>query len=171
MLAGSAAQDTTAWKGSAALPPSVGVGFKFIKLGIDGTPLWEEEPNRGFDTPECGQPGLTVGGQWHNAVVTCDAVTVSFEVESTTEYGENMYVVGSIPSLGDWVADNAIALSPDTYPIWTAAITIPAGQEVDYKFIKLHTDGSFAWEADPNRAFTAPTDCSADSVQGGKWQA
>ncbi|KAI0360779.1 glycoside hydrolase [Trametes cingulata] len=84
-------------------------------------------------------------------------VTINFAETATTTFGENIFVVGSIPQLGSWNPDNAIALSAVSYPTWTVSVSVPAGTSFEYKFIRKETDGSVVWESDPNRSDTAPT--------------
>lgn len=107
--------------------------------------------------------------------VSCTSNDVSFEVLEATAYGEAVYVVGSVPELGAWSTDGAKALSADGYtdehPSWTGTISIALGQDVEYKFVKIGLDGSFTWEADPNRHFSVPASCdAAGPTQSGVWQ-
>ncbi|TFK84770.1 carbohydrate-binding module family 20 protein [Polyporus arcularius HHB13444] len=83
------------------------------------------------------------------------SVTVNFAETATTTFGENVFLVGSISQLGSWNPANAIALSPASYPVWTANVSIPAGTTFEYKFIRKETEGSVVWESDPNRSATA----------------
>lgn len=101
---------------------------------------------------------------------SCDAVDVSFEVRATTEFGEGIYVVGSAAQLGEWDTSRAVALSADDYPAWKQAVSMPLGQEGQFKYVKLQLDGSFAWEADPNRNFVAPESCQPMVAQSQTWQ-
>jgi len=174
MLTGSSEADsTTNWEGSVKLPAGVHVSYKFVKLQTDGTPAWEEDSNRDFDTSSCGGPDLQEGGKWHDGSPSCIAVDVVFETRTRRSYGEAVYLVGSIPSLGQWSAGNAVALSADSYtesdPFWKGTVNLRTGQDVEYKFIKMDRDGGFTWEADPNRQLTVPTDCGTVPVQGGQW--
>lgn len=172
MLTGSGQGSTTAWTGTIRLPSSQGVGYKFVKLQVDGTPVWESDPNRGFDTPSCGGSSVTTGGSWQgeNTEPSCNAVDVPFQVRATTEFGEGIYVVGSATQLGEWDTSRAVALSPDDYPVWKQAVRMPLGQEGQFKFVKLQLDGSFSWEADPNRDFVAPDSCQPTAAQVHTWQ-
>jgi LysM repeat protein len=174
MLTGSSGADsTTNWEVSADLPSDTHVSYKFIKLQTDGTPVWEEGSNREFDTSSCGGPKLQEGGKWQDGSPSCTAVEVVFQTQARTSYGEAVYVVGSVPSLGQWSASGAVSLSADEYsesnPVWKGTITLAVGQDVEYKFIKIGLDGTFTWEADPNRQLTVPADCSTVATQGGQW--
>jgi alpha-amylase len=83
-------------------------------------------------------------------------VQVTFHENATTFFGQNVFVVGSIPALGNWDPNAAIALSAATYPVWAATATLPASTTFQYKYIKKNPDGSVTWESDPNRAFGTP---------------
>jgi hypothetical protein len=65
-------------------------------------------------------------------------------------------------------------LAADEYteanPLWKGTISLGVGQDVQYKFIKIGLDGSFTWEADPNRMVTILTECSATPMQSGAFQ-
>jgi alpha-amylase len=104
-----------------------------------------------------GNAPVTVGGMDAVAIhagskVTGNRVQVSFAENATTSWGQNVYVVGSIPELGNWNPANAIALSSAGYPIWSASTSLPANIAFQYKYIKKNPDGSVTWESDPNRS-------------------
>ena len=46
--------------------------------------------------------------------------------EAHTKMGEGVYVIGNIPQLGMWKADNAVRLftAKDMYPSWRKAISV-----------------------------------------------
>ncbi|KAF8076937.1 carbohydrate-binding-like protein [Lyophyllum atratum] len=77
-------------------------------------------------------------------------VTISFNVQANTVFGENIYLVGSTGALGNWSPDNALLLNAHSYPPGM----LPAS-EVEYKYISKH-DGDVIWEIDPSRHFTTP---------------
>ena len=188
MLTGSSgANGATNWQATAKLPADTRVSYKFIKLQTDGTPVWEQDPNRDFQTSSCGGSAMQAGGAWHDGTTpsptttttttptpTCTSVPVVFEVTARTQYGESVYVIGSVSALGEWSTDAAVALAADEYtdanPLWKGTVSLAVGQDVQYKFIKIGLDGSYTWEADPNRGLTVPTDCAAAPVQSGAFQ-
>ncbi|MEZ0067993.1 alpha-amylase [Streptacidiphilus sp. MAP12-20] len=83
-------------------------------------------------------------------------VSVTFDEYATTYYGQNVYVVGSIPALGSWNPAAAVPLSSAGYPTWSAAVTLPSNTGFSYKYIKKNPDGTITWESDPNRSYTTP---------------
>ncbi|CDO69062.1 Glycoside Hydrolase Family 13 / Carbohydrate-Binding Module Family 20 protein [Trametes cinnabarina] len=96
-------------------------------------------------------------GSGNGSGTSSGGVTVNFAETATTTFGENIFVVGSIPQLGNWNPASAIALSAASYPMWTVSISIPADTTFEYKFIRKETDGSVVWESDPNREDTTPS--------------
>lgn len=101
--------------------------------------------------PAKGAVAIHVGGP-----APAPAVAVGFNVEATTYWGQNVYVVGSVPALGNWDPANAVPLSAATYPIWRASVHLPAATTFEYKYIKKNPDGTVTWESDPNRRYTTP---------------
>ena len=89
---------------------------------------------------------------------------MTFNERETTSFGENVFIAGSIPQLGSWNVDNAIALSASKYsssdPLWDMTINLPAGTTFQYKYLKKEPGGNVVWESDPNRSFTVPTGCA-----------
>lgn len=80
--------------------------------------------------------------------------TVNVNANVTTNYGQNVYIVGSIPALGSWNTANAVALSSQNYPYWTAALSVPTGTYFEYKYIKIDSSGTVTWESGSNRSYT-----------------
>lgn len=105
---------------------------------------------------------------------TVTSVAVTFNVAETTNVGENVFISGSIPQLGNWNTANAVALSAgdyqSSYPRWYGTVNLPAGTSFKYKYIKKESDGSVTFEADPNRSYTVPTGCAAQVPVHGTWQ-
>ena len=89
------------------------------------------------------------------------SIRVTFNENATTTWGQNVFVVGSIPALGDWAPGAAVALSSAGYPVWSATVALPTGTAFQYKYIKKNPDGSITWESDPNRTYTTGTGSTA----------
>ncbi len=120
----------------------------------------------------CTGPTVTVDGSGNAAIqvgamdsVAIDAASrvggtsgttaVTFHVNATTNLGQNVYVVGSIPALGSWDTSRAVPLSAATYPVWAGTAGLPTGTAFQYKYIKKDGNGTVTWESDPNRTATA----------------
>jgi len=112
----------------------------------------------GFIPPSWGASGLTVPSSCTpNPGPT---VSVSFNVQATTVIGENVFLAGSVPELGNWSPDNAIPLSPTNYPTWNATVTLPGYTTVEYKYIKKNGN-DVVWASDPNWTWKTPDAGSA----------
>ncbi|KAI6009005.1 carbohydrate-binding module family 20 protein [Pisolithus microcarpus] len=105
-----------------------------------------------------GQPPVTWGAQALSVPSTCySPVSVTFNVDATTVFGENIYLTGSLPTLSSWDASTAIPMSSANYPIWSTTASLPADTPIQYKYIRKDAN-SVIWESDPNNAFTTTLD-------------
>jgi alpha-glucosidase len=84
---------------------------------------------------------------------------ISFNVNATTRYGENILVLGSVGTLGGGDISNAAPLGADRYPIWGAIIDVPADTTITYQYVRIETDGSYVYE-NTNRTVTS-TGCNS----------
>jgi alpha-amylase len=86
-------------------------------------------------------------------------VAVTFTCrKGDTFWGQNVYVTGSIPELGNWDTDKARILSPQNHPEWTGAVSrLPAKTYVEWKCIKRDGAGNVDWQRGDNNTFTTPT--------------
>ncbi|KAG6866205.1 hypothetical protein C0991_007230 [Blastosporella zonata] len=82
-------------------------------------------------------------------------VAVTFNVQATTVWGENIYLTGSVDALEDWSPTNALLLSSAAYPTWSITVNLPASTAIQYKYIRIY-NGVVTWESDPNMSITTP---------------
>ncbi|PYV33258.1 MAG: ATPase, partial [Acidobacteria bacterium] len=109
-----------------------------------------------------GQATLTVAAMDAVAIHAGSLVTgggtgpvqVTFNENANTVWGQNVFVVGSIPALGNWDPNSSVPLSAATYPVRSATVSLPPSTGFQYKYIKKNSDGSVTWESNPNRAYT-----------------
>lgn len=80
--------------------------------------------------------------------------SVTFKVSATTVWGENVYVIGNIPALGNWDPAKAVLMSATAYPVWTATVTLGVPQTVEYKYIRKNSAGAVVWEGGANRVLS-----------------
>ncbi|KAJ3749357.1 glucoamylase [Lentinula detonsa] len=83
-------------------------------------------------------------------------VSVTFNVDATTVFGENIYICGSVDALQNWDPDTALILSAANYPIWSTTVNLPANTQVQYKYIRKF-GSSLTWESDPNDVINTPS--------------
>jgi alpha-amylase len=84
-------------------------------------------------------------------------IPVAFEVNATTVFGENLFVVGNVAALSNWNPAAGLALSSAAYPFWRATLNLPAGTSIEYKYIKRNGSGTVIWESGANRTLTIPS--------------
>lgn len=99
----------------------------------------------------------------------CTTVATTFEVNATTYWGQNVFVVGNVPALANWDPANGVALSSAAYPIWRATVNLPAGTSVQYKYIKKD-GGQVVWESDPNRVRTTASTSPCTATWSDTWR-
>ncbi|MER2490384.1 carbohydrate-binding module family 20 domain-containing protein [Catenovulum sediminis] len=82
----------------------------------------------------------------------------------TTVWGQNVYVVGNQPEIGNWNAANAVKLDASAYPTWTGTISdFPANTNVQWKCIKRDV-GAVEWQSGANNSVNTPASGSVSSV-------
>ncbi|MEU2247340.1 carbohydrate-binding module family 20 domain-containing protein [Streptomyces sp. NPDC019224] len=81
----------------------------------------------------------------------------SFGVNATTQPGQNIYVTGNQPALGNWNPASAPKLDPATYPVWKLDVNMPAGTTFEYKYVRKDASGNVTWESGANRTATVPS--------------
>ncbi|WP_406305447.1 alpha-amylase family glycosyl hydrolase [Streptomyces sp. NBC_00885] len=84
------------------------------------------------------------------------ATGASFNVNATTVTGQNIYVTGNQPALGNWNPAGALKLDPASYPVWKLDVALPAGTAFEYKYIRKDAAGAVTWETGANRSATVP---------------
>lgn len=101
--------------------------------------------------------GSVTSNPFRYEVLSGDQVQVIFHVNATTNWGENIYVVGNIPELGSWDPNQSSeAMLNPNYPEWFLPVSVPKGATFEFKFIKKDNNGNVIWESRSNRVFTAP---------------
>ncbi|KAK0626084.1 glucan 1, 4-alpha-glucosidase [Immersiella caudata] len=104
---------------------------------------------------------------------SCSEVLVTFNQRASTEWGQNIKLVGNHPALGNWNPSKGVLLNSGQYtpsnPLWSISVLLPAGQRIEYKYVNVQADGSVRWESDPNRSFSVPETCN-EVVRGDSWK-
>ena len=95
-------------------------------------------------------------------VLTAKLIPVTFTVynATSTQTGDYIFLTGNTVELGAWSTtwDGAVGpmLTPN-YPNWFLTASVPAGQTIQFKFIKIAANGAVTWEAGNNHQYTVPT--------------
>jgi hypothetical protein len=94
-------------------------------------------------------------------VLTAKLVPVTFTVNNATPTnpGDYIFLTGSTVELGNWGTTFDTAIGPmldPNYPNWFLNASLPAGTNVQFKFIKIASDGTVTWEGGANHQYTVP---------------
>ncbi len=107
--------------------------------------------------PPGGMLALHVGARTTGG--GCTSVAVTFAVNATTVWGENVFVEGNRAELGNWDTNAGLALSSATYPVWRGTANLPPGTTFEYKYIKKN-GSQVIWETGANRVKATGTACT-----------
>ena len=94
--------------------------------------------------------------------LTAKLIPVTFTVYNATptNVGDYIFLTGNTIELGQWSTtwDGAVGpmLTPN-YPNWFITASMPAGQTIQFKFIKIAANGAVTWENGSNHTYTVPT--------------
>lgn len=94
-------------------------------------------------------------------VLTGKQVSVRFVVNNAlTDFGEDLYLTGNVGELGNWDVNKAIGPMFNQvlyqYPTWYYDVSVPAGEEIQFKFFKKKENGVIEWESGSNHTYTPP---------------
>ena len=98
-------------------------------------------------------------------VLTAQLIPVTFTVNNATptNTGDYIFLAGNTVELGNWGSptptfDNSVGplLGPN-YPTWFLNVSVPAGQTIQFKFVKIAADGTVTWENGSNHSYLVPT--------------
>jgi hypothetical protein len=95
-------------------------------------------------------------------VLTAKLIPVTFTVNNATptNVGDYIFLTGSTVELGNWGTTFDTAIGPmldPNYPNWFLNASVPAGQTIQFKFIKIAVNGAVTWENGSNHTYTVPT--------------
>lgn len=95
-------------------------------------------------------------------VLGAKLIPVTFTVNnaSPTSIGDYIFLAGNTVELGSWGTTFDTAAGPmlaPNYPNWFLNVSLPAGQTVQFKFIKIAANGTVTWENGTNHSYTVPT--------------
>nr|POE65673.1 glucoamylase [Quercus suber] len=143
--------------------------FAFLATFVAGSAVSKAKPLKTAVTVDVS-PNLVLDAR---QCTTATAVAVTFNELVATSYGQSVVITGSISQLGSWNPADGIQLSASQYlegnPLWSAVITLPAGVAFSYIYVRINTDGSYDWEADPDRMFIVPSGCFTAATESDTW--
>jgi glucoamylase len=82
-------------------------------------------------------PAVAAGAP--NMTSSCQ-INIVFDVNATTYYGENLYVIGNTTDVGAWDISNALPMGAGDYtsewPLWSVSTYLTAGEAVSYTYVR-----------------------------------
>ncbi|KAF8855324.1 1, 4-alpha-D-glucan glucohydrolase [Acephala macrosclerotiorum] len=124
----------------------------------------------GTSTTDVYVPAIAAGAP--NVTSSCQ-VNVVFDVNATTYFGENIYVIGNTDDLGAWDISNSLPLGAGGYtqarPLWSVSAYLNAGETVSYKYVRQEDcNQPYIYETQ-NRTLTVPSCGSAAITTNDAW--
>jgi glycosidase len=95
-------------------------------------------------------------------VLTAQLIPVTFTVANATptNTGDYIFLTGNTIELGNWGTTWDTAIGPmldPNYPAWFLNASVPAGTQIQFKFIKIAANGTVTWENGSNHTYTVPS--------------
>ncbi len=95
-------------------------------------------------------------------VLTAKLIPITFTVYNATptNTGDYICLTGSTIELGNWGTTWDTAIGPmldPNYPNWFLNVSAPAGTQIQFKFIKIASNGTVTLENGNNHTYTVPT--------------
>jgi hypothetical protein len=106
-------------------------------------------------------------------VLTAKLIPVTFTVNNATPTnpGDYIFLAGNTVELGNWGTTFDTAIGPmldPNYPNWFLNVSVPAGQTIQFKFLKISSTGAVTWENGSNHSYTVPS--SGEGYVNVNWQ-
>jgi hypothetical protein len=106
-------------------------------------------------------------------VLTAQLIPVTFTVANATptNTGDYIFLTGNTVELGNWGTTWDTAIGPmldPNYPAWFLNVSVPAGTQIQFKFIKIAANGTVTWENGSNHTYTVPG--SGEGYVNVNWQ-
>lgn len=116
----------------------------------------------GYAVAEVKEGTVTAGSA---EVSSTNQMPCLFVTQRELQFGQNMCIVGSTESLGEWKEENAVEMTWAEGNIWSVVAFLPIGEESHFKFV-VKRDGEFEWENSPDRLVTM---CESPLIVGGNF--
>ncbi len=81
-------------------------------------------------------------------------MTARFHIHYNTHWGEQLFIIGSIPGMGNWEEMNAAPMVSRGNGHWEFEMQIGVQTSLEYKYFIHHKDGNHEWEFGENRELT-----------------
>jgi glycosidase len=129
--------------------------------------------SNGVYTVQLKNSGGTAANTIQFTVFTAKLIPITFTVNnaSPTNTGDYIFLTGGGVELGNWGTTFDTAIGPmldPNYPNWFLNASVPAGANIQFKFIKIAANGTVTWENGSNHTYTVPT--SGNGFVNVNWQ-
>ncbi|WP_181686013.1 alpha-amylase family glycosyl hydrolase [Halorhabdus salina] len=74
-----------------------------------------------------------------------EPVSTTLAVDVETDWGEEVYLTGSLDALGSFDPDDAVPMNAEDYPTWTTEIDVPNGTYFEFEWIKKRDETVTEW--------------------------
>jgi glucoamylase len=89
------------------------------------------------------------------------AIPVTFVVNATTYFGEDLYVIGNTTDLGSWDIENAQPMTASNYtaerPVWIAEVEVQSGGTISYIYARRENCNQGYLYETTNRTLMVPS--------------
>lgn len=136
---------------------------QFPPSWVPGSPSSPPSSCQRGSTPGTYAPATAAGAP--NITTSCTS-TVQFEVNATTYYGENVYLLGNTSDLGAWNVADALPMLASNYsaarPLWYVDAALAAGEAVSYVYVRQENCGQGWIYETVNRTLVVPACVQGD---------
>ena len=101
------------------------------------------------------------------------SLKITFQLKFRTQYGQNLYITGNHPLLGNGDLNKALALKYFNEELWMTSIELEEDANIDsniiYNYILRNADGSFSYDWGSDKTFNPSTIRSTELLMLDAW--
>ena len=101
------------------------------------------------------------------------ALNITFQIKFRTQFGQNLYISGNHPLLGNGIAEQAVPLKYLNEELWALTLTFPEESRIDttvtYNYILRNADGSVSYDWGSDKFFNPASIQSKDLLMLDAW--
>ncbi|GJP56085.1 hypothetical protein CLOM_g15144 [Closterium sp. NIES-68] len=94
---------------------------------------------------------VAVAASAESAANSASGVKVQITLVRECGFGQAFGVVGGAPELGQWEPARALQMEWSPGHVWSAQTVLPAGSQIEFKFIMVTEGGEVVWQPGPNK--------------------
>ncbi|KAJ7964168.1 Phosphoglucan, water dikinase, chloroplastic-like protein [Quillaja saponaria] len=127
--------------------------IRFLRSSHSKTHYYQSVSSSHRSSQKEALTSLEIPGSKKQSSNPSNFVHVKFQLQKECWFGEQFFVVGNDPAIGLWNPTRAIPLNWSEGDIWSVELDIPAGLQIEFKFILRQSSGKILWQPGPNRIF------------------